>query len=90
MHRLETSQLDIDPNCGADIVRVARELRERVPPASRDAIYCSHNLEHYYPHDGELVLSGFLHVLKLHGFAEIRVPDIGTVAQTVRRKAPPR
>ncbi len=72
-------RLDIDPNCGADIVCDARELRECVPPASCDAIYCSHNLEHYYPHDGERVLRGFLHVLKPDGFAEIRVPDIGEV-----------
>jgi hypothetical protein len=41
-----------------------------------DAIYCSHNLEHYYKHEGRRVLAGFLHVLKADGFAEIRVPDI--------------
>jgi len=79
----EHRRLDIDPGCGADIVCDARELRERVPPASCDAVYCSHNLEHYYPHDGERVLLGFVHVLKPDGFAEIRVPDIGEVLRAV-------
>ena len=44
-----------------------------------DAVYCSHNLEHYYQHDVAKVLKGFLHVLKPTGFAEIRVPDIRSV-----------
>ena len=44
-----------------------------------DAVYCSHNLEHYYPHDGVRVLRGFHFVLKSQGFAEIRVPDLSGV-----------
>lgn len=75
----EHLRLDIDPDCGADVVCDARLLGERLPSASYDAIYCSHNLEHYFPHDGERVLRGFAHVLKPDGFAEIRVPDIGEV-----------
>ena len=42
-------------------------------------MYCSHNLEHYYPHDAFKVLQGFLHVLKPDGFAHIVVPDVGQV-----------
>ena len=48
-----------------------------------DALYCSHNLEHYYKHEGMKVLRGFLHVLKPGGFAEIRVPDLKTVMKHV-------
>ena len=44
-----------------------------------DAVYCSHNLEHYHRHYVQKVLSGFLHVLKKGGFAHIRVPDIHEV-----------
>jgi len=70
--------LDIDPRGKPDIVCDARELT-RLPAAAYDAIYCSHNLEHYYRHDGLKVLQGFVHVLKDTGFAEIRVPDIAKV-----------
>lgn len=70
--------LDIDPKFGPDIVCDARELRT-LEPSQFDAIYCSHNLEHYYRHDVPRVLAGFLHVLKDGGFAHIRVPDLNEV-----------
>jgi len=44
-----------------------------------DAVYCSHNLEHYYRHDVNRVLTGFLHVLKEGGFVHLRVPDMEEV-----------
>ncbi|MBI5908492.1 MAG: hypothetical protein HY848_00825 [Betaproteobacteria bacterium] len=47
--------LDIDPRVGADLVCDARALRESAAANSFDAIYCSHNLEHYYPHDVDKV-----------------------------------
>ena len=68
--------LDIDPKRGVDVVCDARLLAEKFLASSYDAIYCSHNLEHYYAHDIRRVLKGFLHVLTGQGFAEIRVPDI--------------
>lgn len=70
--------LDIDPRGGADIVCDARELLMQAAD-QYDAVYCSHNLEHYYHHEVPRVLAGFLHVLKPGGFAEIRVPDLVTV-----------
>jgi ubiquinone/menaquinone biosynthesis C-methylase UbiE len=70
--------LDIDPTGQPDIVCDARELAT-LDAAQFDAIYCSHNLEHYYRHDVAKVLAGFLHVLKEGGVAHIRVPDIGEV-----------
>lgn len=74
--------LDIDPRGNPDIVCDARELRT-LAGGQYEAIYCSHNLEHYYRHDGLNVLKGFLHILKEDGFAEIRVPDIAQVINAV-------
>lgn len=74
--------LDISPAGNPDIVHDARTLDD-LPPAQYDAIYCSHNLEHYYRHDAAKVLRGFLHVLKPNGFAHIRVPEIGIVMRRV-------
>lgn len=70
--------LDIDPTGGPDIICDARELTQLVGDQF-EAIYCSHNLEHYYHHDVPRVLAGFLHVLKVGGVAHIRVPDVGEV-----------
>ena len=53
----------------------ARQL-SGLPAAQFDAVYCSHNLEHYYRHDVPRVLAGILHVMKDGGFVQIRVPDL--------------
>jgi len=74
--------LDIDPKGAPDLLCDARELLT-TPAAQYDAVYCSHNLEHYYRHDVKKVLAGFVHVLKPDGFAHIRVPDIIAVMKTV-------
>jgi hypothetical protein len=70
--------LDIDPRGFPDVVCDARNLIS-LQGNQYDAIYCSHNLEHYYRHDALHVLHGFVHVLNASGFAEIRVPDIAAV-----------
>jgi ubiquinone/menaquinone biosynthesis C-methylase UbiE len=70
--------LDIDPRGEPDLVCDARKLAT-LDAGQFDAIYCSHNLEHYYRHDVKKVLNGFLHVLNENGFAHIRVPDIQEV-----------
>ena len=70
--------LDIDPKGSPDIVCDARELMS-LEADQFDAVYCSHNLEHYYRHDVPKVLDGFLHVIKDGGFAQIQVPDIAEV-----------
>ena len=67
--------LDIDPQGNPDVLCDARELW-RLPSRQYDAIYCSHNLEHYYKHDVLKVLKGFRMVLKKDGFAMIKVPDM--------------
>ena len=77
--------LDIDPKGSPDIVCDARELSS-LEADQFDAVYCSHNLEHYYRHDVPRVLAGFLHVLKDGCFAHIRVPDIAEVMRvTIER-----
>lgn len=77
--------LDIDPIGKPDVLCDARELGER-PSEEFDAIYCSHNLEHYFAHDVKRVLAGFMHVLKPGGLAEIRVPDLLSVMRAVLEK----
>jgi SAM-dependent methyltransferase len=72
--------LDIDPKGSPDIVCDARRLTT-LAAGQFDAVYCSHNLEHYYRHEVPRVLAGFLHVLKDGGFAHIRVPDLQEVMQ---------
>lgn len=74
--------LDIDPSGKPDIICDARKL-DTLEPAQFDAVYCSHNLEHYYRHEVNQVLQGFLHVLKADGFIHIRVPDIKAVMKAV-------
>lgn len=81
----EQVRIDIDPACRPDIVLDGRNL-DTLEPGQADAVYCSHNLEHYHAHEVPKVLSGIMHVLKADGFADIRVPDIGELmAEVVRR-----
>ena len=77
--------LDIDPAGKPDILADARELTG-IEPAQFDAVYCSHNLEHYFEHEVPKVLAGFLHVLRPDGFAEIRVPDVQQVMLAVAER----
>jgi hypothetical protein len=77
--------LDIDPTGQPDIVCDARKL-DTLDNCQFDAIYCSHNLEHYYRHDVPKVLKGFLHVLKESAFVHIRVPDVMAVMKTMLEK----
>ena len=81
----ENILLDIDPRGKPDIVCDARQLLQ-LPGATFDAVYCSHNLEHYYRHDVPKVLGGFAHVLKTNGFVHIVVPDMGEVMRMVVEK----
>jgi ubiquinone/menaquinone biosynthesis C-methylase UbiE len=77
--------LDIDPTGSPDIVCDARELKT-LEIEQFDAVYCSHNLEHYYRHDVPKVLAGFLHVLKDGGFVHIKVPDLQGLMKVVIQK----
>jgi hypothetical protein len=70
--------LDVAPGLGVDLVKDARELSD-LPSGLFDAVYCSHNLEHYFRHEARKVLAGFFYVLKDEGFVELRVPDMRAV-----------
>lgn len=73
--------LDVDPKAEPDVLLDARRLGT-LPGGQFDAVYCSHNLEHYHEHEVAQVLAGFAHVLKAPaGFVEIRVPDIEAIAR---------
>jgi hypothetical protein len=78
----ENVLLDIDPKGQPDVLCDARELAG-LAGGEYDAVYCSHNLEHYHRHDVPKVLAGFRHVLKAEGFAHIRVPDMAEVMRQV-------
>jgi ubiquinone/menaquinone biosynthesis C-methylase UbiE len=74
--------LDIDPAVHPDICCDAKDMAS-LARARYDAVYCSHNLEHFYRHDVPTVLQGFKHVLKPKGFAHIKVPDLGALMDAV-------
>lgn len=78
--------LDIDPAIRPDILLDARELGT-LPAGEYDAVYCSHNLEHYHEHEIDVVLRGFYHVLTDDGFADVRVPDAKAVIEAVVKSA---
>lgn len=75
--------LDIDPSVNPDILADARKLWESDIQAEYDAVYCSHNLEHYYEHEVDLVLYGFYRVLKENGFIYVVVPNLSYIFQKV-------
>lgn len=70
--------LDIDEKVAPDILGDAREMLT-LDRDAYDAIYCSHNLEHYYQHEVPVVLAGFAHVLKPGGAVDIAVPNVMSV-----------
>lgn len=78
----EEVRLDIDPAVQPDLVGDITDMRD-VAPASFDAVYSSHNLEHLYPHQVGAALAEFRRVLAPHGFALIIVPDLRTIASRI-------
>lgn len=72
-------RLDIDPGCDPDVVASMTEMGEIGP---FDLIYCSHAIEHLYPHDVTKALGEFHRVLKPQGAAFIFVPDLEDVKPT--------
>lgn len=76
--------LDIDPNCKPDIVCDAKDLSKI--NQKYDAIYNSHNIEHFYKHEVPQVLTGFHRVLKDSGFAYITCPDFNALLEAIQGK----
>ena len=78
--------LDIDPSLNPDICMDARKL-VNWDGKKYDAVYSSHNLEHFRHHDVLPVLDGMCHVLKDDGFLLLVVPDArGVVEWMVENK----
>lgn len=75
----DETRLDIDPSCGPDILASLTDMGAIGP---FDAIYCSHTLEHLFPHDVNKALGEFHRVLKPGGHAIIFVPDLEGVEPT--------
>lgn len=75
--------LDINPECQPDICLDAKRLKE-LQGGTYDAVFCSHNLEHFYKHEVPVVLEGFLHVLNDDGFAEISVPSLPSMIRNMQ------
>jgi hypothetical protein len=75
-------RLDIDPNVQPDLVGTMTDM-SAVAPASVDAVYSSHNIEHLYPHEVPVALAEFRRVLKPDGFAVITCPDLQSICALV-------
>ena len=77
-------RLDIDRAVQPDVVGTIVDL-SNVPPASVDAVWSSHNIEHIHAHEVPHALRGFFHVLKPGGAAVIATPDLQWAAQQIAR-----
>ncbi len=75
-------RLDIDPAVSPDVTGTMTDM-SKVEPASVDAIFSSHNIEHLYPHEVPVALAEFLRVLKDDGFTVITCPDLQSVCALV-------
>lgn len=76
---IEEIRLDISPEFQPDIVADMRQIDGLGP---FDIIFCSHALEHLYPHEVIPCLRGFLRELRKGGHALIVVPDLEDVKAT--------
>jgi SAM-dependent methyltransferase len=80
-------RLDIDPGCKPDVVAGMTDMGDI---GQFDAVYCSHALEHLYPHDVPVALAEFRRVLSPGGVAVVFVPDLEGVPadETVMYESP--
>lgn len=74
--------LDIDPVVKPDVCCDALKMNT-LKAQTYDAVYCSHTVEHFYRHDVHRLLRGFGHVLKPNGFADIAVPNLRHLIESV-------
>jgi predicted SAM-dependent methyltransferase len=80
----ECHVLDIDPAVNPDVCCDALKM-DTLAPESYDAVFCSHNLEHFYAHEVPVVLAGLLHVLKPDCDAQIIVPNLTGLFDAMRQ-----
>ena len=79
MAALQETRVDIDPECNPDIVADMRNLGDI---GKYDILFCSHALEHLYPHEIVPTLKGFRNVLNEGGAAVIIVPNLEKIRPT--------
>lgn len=80
--------LDVIPGEQVDIVADACDIVHDDALADRfDAVYSSHNIEHYEVHDIPTVLAGFQRVLKPGGVVHVICPDFEEVRMRVESGA---
>lgn len=75
----DETRLDIDAQHNPDIVADMRHLPDML---CFDVLYCSHALEHLFPHEVVPALQGFRRVLEEGGGAIVFVPDLEGVKAT--------
>lgn len=76
---LDEVRLDIDPDVQPDIVASMLDMGAIGP---FDALYCSHALEHLYPHQVTLALAEFRRVLNPGAPIVVFVPDLEGISAT--------
>lgn len=74
-------RLDIDPETKPDILGSMVDL-SMIRDEMYQVVYCSHSLEHLYPHEVPRALAEFHRVLKPGGQLVILVPDLQDVPAT--------
>src|SRR5580704_12376442 len=75
-------RVDIDPGLKPDLVASIADL-SAIANASIDAVWCSHCVEHLFPHQVPLALAEFRRVLREDGFACIIVPDLQSISHWI-------
>jgi glycosyltransferase involved in cell wall biosynthesis len=75
-------RVDAYDNPTADIITSIVEL-EKIPNESVDCVWASHVVEHNYWHQLPALFNNMLRVLKEDGFAVVRVPDLGSIADKI-------
>ncbi len=75
-------RFDIDPTMKPDIIGTITNM-SGVADNSVDAVYSSHNIEHVFEHEVDVVLREFLRVIRPGGFVIVTCPDLQTIAAAV-------
>ncbi len=76
-------RLDINPAVQPDIIGTITDLRARIPNASFDAIWSSHNIEHLHTFEVPAALNEFKRILKPDGFAFMTCPDLEQIGKLI-------
>ena len=79
-HDWHQVRIDIEESAKPDIVADIADL-STLEDDMADAVWCSHSLEHLYPHQVVSALGEFHRILNDDGFAVALVPDIQAVAE---------